>query len=116
MENEYGGNVSKFADENGISTTYYYKWKDQDSGKKEGTPNPSLEVLLSIVNNKNINPVWLLTGEGEMKGGQMNRQLNRKVNQYESLIDDLNKTDITPDEKLEFVLDQLELILKFARS
>jgi len=82
-------NESHFSDHMGFSHGYIHNMrKREEAGKKA---NPSWEVLSTIVEKTGVNPVWLLTGEGEPweqpetdKGNQINEMILRYAQQLES--------------------------------
>lgn len=56
----YGGNKRSFANTVGVSPTVI----ENVVGTRQG--KPSFDVLEKVCANANINPTWLLTGEGDM--------------------------------------------------
>lgn len=109
VDSNYEGNKSAFCRDAGITPQYYNKMQRQSRGEAEGDPNPSLDVIMNILkHNKDVDPAWLLTGQKSTKKVQ---QISEEVGQHEQLLDELKKADIKSDERLEFVLNQLKLIL-----
>lgn len=112
----YDGNISAFSKDVGITRQYFNKMREQSQGKKEGSPNPSLDKILTIVQKSNVNPAWLLLGIGEPFNDQAVKRAFDAVDEVGLKLDDLNRSDIPLDERTEFVAKQLELLTKILRN
>ena len=66
----YGNRIKKYRKLKGFKTKEFAKIigisQGGLSGLETGKSKPSADTLSSIVQHTNINPVWLLTGKGEM--------------------------------------------------
>jgi hypothetical protein len=60
IEYQFSGNKAAFSRQIGVAATVIENVVGTRKGK------PSYDVIEKICANANINPVWLLTGEGEM--------------------------------------------------
>lgn len=69
----YNGNKRAFATSIGVSATVV----ENVVGKRQG--KPSYDVLVAICAYANISAHWLLTGEGEMLRGEVDKEIKRGV-------------------------------------
>jgi len=114
VDTYYKGNKSAFSRETGISRQYLNKMSRQARGELSGDPNPSLEVLQKIVTNTGVSPLWLLTGKGAPEDPV--GPLAAREAAHNDALSGLRKSDISADEKVEFVSGQLERLLRILRN
>ena len=102
------GRWEEVAKKIGISPSTLSGWKSRNT----------LSGLNQIFEScdEEVNLHWLITGEGEPIRSSDISTVDQKFSDYEASLDDLNNTDISEDDFLEFLLKQQEAVVDFLRK
>lgn len=119
VDNYYGGNASEFCRDIDISRQHYSNWKNEyeEEGKE---PNIGFHImkriLKTVVDKTNVNPVWLLIGEGEKVLSSGELHLIEQSSNHKNEVDQLDDSGRSPDEIAEYLLKNRKAVLEFLRS